>query len=194
MTQLYDVWKSWWLKRKYDKNVFRSEGNCETFGWAPNRQTLATSCHKHQEKIARYATIYSGRFLKGFHWIKWPFLFPFNFECLSVFSILHNELLIRTRPSTSISEILLSNCWPVTPLWFLLWATIMQPLALKKKNFTISDGLGLNFKLDFFLSVEFPDPWASSSPNVWKVRVLKKAMCYNGSGHGFSHLSRSPFW
>lgn len=152
MTQLCDVWKSWWLKRNYDKNVFRSEGNCETFGWAPNRQTLATSCHKHQEKIARYATIYSGQFLKGFHWIKWPLLFPFNLECLSVFSILHNELLIRTRPSTSISEILLSDCWPVTPLWFPLWATIMYPLALKKNN-NVLDGLGLNCKLDFCLSV-----------------------------------------
>lgn len=150
MTQLCDVWKSWWLKRKSDKNVFRSEGNCKTFGYAPNRQTLATSCNKNQEKIDRYATIYSGQFLKGFHWIKCPFLFHLVLSA-SVFSILHNELLIKTRPSTSISEILLSNCWPVTPLWFLLWATIKQTLAfLKKKKHPISDTLGLNWKLDFF--------------------------------------------
>lgn len=62
-------------QRKSDKNVFRSEGNCKTFsGCAPNRQTSATSCNKHQEKIVRYAAIYSEQSLKKFQWIKKPFL------------------------------------------------------------------------------------------------------------------------
>lgn len=114
-------------KENLTRMFFRSEGNCKTFGCEPNRHTLTTSCNKHQEKIVRYAAIYSGQFLDGFHWIKWPFLFFFSFtsECLFVFSILHNELLIRTRPRISISKILLSNCWPVTPMWFLLWATYL---------------------------------------------------------------------